>query len=404
MIANAPLPHRDDSPSQQEDGAFDVSAEPPYFTGRAIGFSGWVDDFAHNIAAVQFSLDGGEHWTQYATPGVTAERGVRWSFAYTPQRPGRYLLSVRAVNGAGSCSDLVSGFAFEVLDPLAFGRESDGRPTTEGAASADTMGRRLTAASFPDAAFSYTAEAAPIPFGSPCLRPMGASSWAGAVLFRSGDLSELTPDEAAFITQALGVRTVYDIRTPFETAARPQPYLLGAKTVALTPDAQRRRKDADKRLIAGVIGKYGAPEERMRHNYRRYAHEYPLIGKALRSIAAEGTPALVHCANGKDRTGVLCATLLRIAGFEREAIMADYLEANAVNAAQIADEEARLGVGMTAEEHAVLMSFLEARPSYLDAFFDEASSAYGGFDAYVREGLRLTPEQVEVLRAMLSRA
>ena len=47
----------------------EISVEPPYFVGRVVGFSGWVDDFEHSIAAVQFSLDGGVHWTEYATPG-----------------------------------------------------------------------------------------------------------------------------------------------------------------------------------------------------------------------------------------------------------------------------------------------------------------------------------------------
>ena len=42
------------------------------------------------------------------------------------------------------------------------------------------------------------------------------------------------------------------------------------------------------------------------------------------------------------------------------------------NARQIVEEEKRLGAGMTPDEHAILMSFLEARPSYLAAFFDEA--------------------------------
>ena len=72
------------------------------------------------------------------------------------------------------------------------------------------------------------------------------------------------------------------------------------KTIALEPAEERRKKDADKRLVAGVIGAYGAPEERMCENYRRYVREYPLIGQALRSMAAEGTPALAHCVNGKD--------------------------------------------------------------------------------------------------------
>lgn len=384
------------------DQRLEISTEPPYFVGRAIGFSGWVDDFEHNIAAVQFSLDGGAHWTEYGTPGVSLERGVRWQFTYTPQKPGRYLLSVRAVNGSGNVSTLVSGYAFEVVGENA--RDTETSIGKKAAIADPFRGKKphaegATSLSAPIANDDASIE--PLPFGRFHLRPIGSPHWGASQLYRSGELFGITPEEADFITCDLGIRTIYDIRNEFETAAHPQPYLIGTKTVALVPSFEKRRKDASKRLVAGVIGKYGEPEQRMRANYRRYAHEYPLIGKALRSMAAEGAPALVHCVNGKDRTGVLCATLLRIAGFSDEFVVADYVRQNEINAPQIAEEEARLSIGMTAEEHAVLMSFLEARPSYLAAFFDEAESQYGSFEAFIERGLRLTPDQVGMLRQLI---
>lgn len=101
----------------------------------------------------------------------------------------------------------------------------------------------------------------------------------------------------------MGVRSVYDIRSRWEVAQHSEPCLAGAKSVSFEPSETRRRKDAGSRLVAGVIGEYGAPEERMRANYRRYVKDYPIIGATLRAIASEGVPALVHCVNGKDRTG-----------------------------------------------------------------------------------------------------
>ena len=62
-------------------------------------------------------------------------------------------------------------------------------------------------------------------------------------------------------------------------------------------------------LVAGVIGEYGRPEERMICNYRRYAREFPLMGTVLRTMAAERLPALVHCEHGKDRTGMLLSLI-----------------------------------------------------------------------------------------------
>ena len=155
-------------------------------------------------------------------------------------------------------------------------------------------------------------------------------------------------------------------------------------------------------LIAGVIERYGEPEERMAANYRRYVREYPLVGQALRSMAAEGRPALIHCVNGKDRTGVLCATLLRATGADEDAIMEDYLRVNTDHADLIAEEAAHLDGGMTDHERAILLSFLEARPAYLRAYFDEIDRLYGSFATYLREGLHLTNEAIESLRALVA--
>jgi hypothetical protein len=43
-----------------------------------------------------------------------------------------------------------------------------------------------------------------------------------------------------------------------------------------------------------------------------------------RLAAADAGPALVHCAAGKDRTGVLVALVLDAVGVERDAVVADY--------------------------------------------------------------------------------
>lgn len=102
------------SPESRESRIVEV-ANTPHHLGQPIEFSGYVDDFENNIAAIQFSLDDGVTWTTYEVVNATAERGVNWQFSYTPERAGCYLLKARAVDGTGATSPLVSGFAFEVL-------------------------------------------------------------------------------------------------------------------------------------------------------------------------------------------------------------------------------------------------------------------------------------------------
>src|SRR5690606_39936022 len=50
------------------------------------------------------------------------------------------------------------------------------------------------------------------------------------------------------------------------------------------------------------------------------------IVAALRVMARTDGAAIVHCAAGKDRTGVVCALALDVAGVTREAIVADYAQ------------------------------------------------------------------------------
>ena len=372
-------------------------AAPVCVVGEPLVLSGHADDFEHAVAAVQFSLDDGAHWTTYPTAGVAAERGVSWRFSYTPQRAGTYLMRARAVDGEGNASALVSSYAFTVAERAESGDTGGGGPKACGATRSRREGEDAdeTALEQPFPALGET-------FGPFRLRPVGGLSFRAARVFRSGELWRVTPREADFIARQLGIRTVYDIRTRHETAAHPQPCLLGVRTVSLEPDPATRRKDAAKRLVAGVIGEYGAPEERMRRNYRRYVDDYALIGKTLRSMADAGTPALIHCVNGKDRTGVLCAVLLRIAGWRENDVVADYLLTNRLHADLIEREAERFGAGMTAHERAVLMSFLEARPSYLHAFFDEVDRAYGSFERYVRDGLRLSSADRDNLQALMA--
>jgi len=327
--------------------------------GEDVLFEGYADDFEGHVAGVQFSLDNGLTWTTYETSGAQEDRGVRWSFVYRPQQAGRYLLRARALTEGGVPSSVVSSFAFEVIEPAA------------------------------------------AVYGGFALRAVGGLTLRDAMVYRSRELYGITAEEATFLVNALGVRSIFDVRNQWEVAERPEPCLAGVKMVALEPQERRRDKNAKGRLRAGVIGEYGEPGQRMCSNYRRYVNENPLLGMVLRTMAAECRPALAHCKNGKDRTGVLSAVLLRIAGASDELVMHDYLLTNQINAQHNARELEELGVGMTGAELAILQSFFDARPAYLQAFFDEVDLRYGSFAHYVERGLRLTPAECDRLAAMV---
>ena len=69
----------------------------------------------------------------------------------------------------------------------------------------------------------------------------------------------------------------------------------------------------------------------MGRTYRAYLDErgHHLV-TAARVVAASPGATLVHCAAGKDRTGVTVAMLLDAVGVERSAVVADYAATNDV--------------------------------------------------------------------------
>lgn len=84
--------------------------------GEPVRFKGTAYDFGHAIAAIEFSLDDGEHWTRYDTPDTNDYQNLTWAFDYTPEKAGFYVLKVRSVNDAGDVSPESAHVELEVTE------------------------------------------------------------------------------------------------------------------------------------------------------------------------------------------------------------------------------------------------------------------------------------------------
>ena len=134
------------------------------------------------------------------------------------------------------------------------------------------------------------------------------------VLFRSG-----RPQCLSDLVRLHGVRSVLDLRTDAEAEAKAYDVPDGVRRahVNVCPDAGAG---------AGAGGQYGyfAAEGR------------PRLGMALRAVAALPQPLLLHCHAGRDRTGVVAAVLVLVAGGDEETVVRDYLASHqGVRAADI---------------------------------------------------------------------
>jgi hypothetical protein len=145
----------------------------------------------------------------------------------------------------------------------------------------------------------------------------GGGATRDGVLVRADNLQGLTERDVAAL-EALGVSLVVDLRTRVEIELEGPGPLVGRVEVrhrSLHPESGDR---------TDVIPSE-RDEARLVRMYLRYLRQRPdSIVAALQDIAYGDGAAIVHCAAGKDRTGMVVALALSAIGVEREAIVADY--------------------------------------------------------------------------------
>ncbi|WP_139651654.1 tyrosine-protein phosphatase [Raoultibacter phocaeensis] len=204
------------------------------------------------------------------------------------------------------------------------------------------------------------------------------------VLYRSRELTEADERDVAAL-RGLGIATVYDLRKQAERDLSPEPELVcEAFEVQTCPVDLQNDKNRTRATIApNVKAAYGKPGQRMVDLYGIMAAHADAVYSIVHSIAAAQAPVLVHCANGKDRVGVVCASVQKLCGVPYGQIVEDYLITNACNDAINRRDLRRYAGIMQPEEVEVLAAMFEARVEYLEAFFCAIDERYGSFEAWM---------------------
>lgn len=152
-------------------------------------------------------------------------------------------------------------------------------------------------------------------------------------LLRSANLQHLTQSDVTHLADELGVRRVIDLRTDIEvSSAEPGPMHARSDVVirhlSLYPDNGAGERAADQppdALLPWRGERFTSRHRPAVAGYLRYLERRPdSILAALRAIAEPDGATLVHCAAGKDRTGMVVALALSVAGVAKPEIAADY--------------------------------------------------------------------------------
>jgi len=231
-------------------------------------------------------------------------------------------------------------------------------------------------------------------------------------LFRSGHLCDLDGPDRATI-DALGLRTIVDLRRPAEAETRPHPDLADCEVVGISVSSD----DNEFAVVANAMLDPDATPlgpDHVTGYFRSLVSDRLDRYRPVFEVATDPDrhPLLFNCTAGKDRTGVVAAILLKMLGVDDDAVMADYLLSNEVRRTWIEDAEAdhrrriaaRLGTTPDDVPDARLASsraLLWCHQEYLRAVLDTAGERWGSWDAFVADGLGLDDTRLTAFRAAL---
>jgi protein-tyrosine phosphatase len=211
----------------------------------------------------------------------------------------------------------------------------------------------------------------------------GEASTRAGVLLRSDALDALTPADVAVLVDEHHLAHVIDLRSRPERVEKGRG-LLGQTAVRYSDldvineaDLARRQDNRTSSFAAGVD-----PNVIIADGYVELLElGAPAFVSALESIVAPGgAPALVHCAIGKDRTGVLVALLLGAAGVDRDAIVADYALSH--QTMSHVREQLEQSEAFQALAKQIPAFIFDATPETMALFLDRLQVRWGGAAGY----------------------
>jgi len=201
-------------------------------------------------------------------------------------------------------------------------------------------------------------------------------------MIRSDNVASLTPDGRRAMID-YGVTTVIDLRSESEVKGSPgPPFSEFQSTSPLSPEGTTMGAPTFRHLpliddaTAPILNQAPTMPERYVLMLERRQRG---MGAIFDAIAASDGPVLFHCFAGKDRTGLVAAMMLSIAGVDPEAIGADFAETDL----QLADRYEEWLAKASPERLQSMRDELRCPPEWMLGTLDHLNKTWGGVEGYL---------------------
>jgi len=207
------------------------------------------------------------------------------------------------------------------------------------------------------------------------------------VVIRSDNISSLNTTGVQAMWE-YGVNTVIDLRSESEVAKFPSPFA--------APDYGPRYLNLP--VIDDAFASKMGDSLGMGERYRLMVdHRQEALAKIFGAIARLDGPGVVHCYAGKDRTGLVAAMLLSVAGADQNAIAADYAETDV----HLAQRYAEWLAAAPPERVESMRDELRCPPEWMLGALNHIQQRWGGVDSYL-EAAGMEPAEIARLQTKLA--
>ncbi len=224
--------------------------------------------------------------------------------------------------------------------------------------------------------------------------------------FRSANHALATDADLARLA-GMGITTVVDLRRPSERERMPSRRWNGFACVVVENDDHAEGAET----WDAFMGAWDFSQASYREFLLRYYTEAPhlprlidLFGKYFDLLATGDGGMIVHCAAGKDRTGLAVALTHMLAGVHQDDVVEDYLLTNTSGRFETHGATWREMIRQQrgdAPDMDTMRYIMSVQPEYLARSLEVIGERSGGVEAYMRDALGVDAQKRDAIVARL---